>query len=44
MKDGKRWWFGGSQTTLERCLGGGTNDCLAAAPAWRNFNKQVTSR
>ena len=43
VKDGKRWWFGGSQATLEHCLGGGTKDCLAAAPAWRDFNKQVTS-
>lgn len=42
VKEGKRWWFGGSAATLEHCLGGGTKECLAAAPAWRDFNRQVT--
>lgn len=42
VKEGKRWWFGGSQATLEHCLGGGTKECLAAAPAWRAFQGQVT--
>ena len=43
VKDGKRWWFGGSQSTLEQCLGAGTHDTLASAPAWRAFQAQVTA-
>jgi hypothetical protein len=43
VKDGKRWWLGGSQSTLEQCLGTGTHDALSSAPAWRSFQAQVTS-
>jgi hypothetical protein len=43
VKDGKRWWLGGSKPTLEQCLGSGTHDTLASAPAWRAFQAQVTA-
>ncbi len=42
VRDGKRWWIGGSAATLERCLKGGGQDSLARSRAFQNFRAQVS--
>ena len=43
VRDGRRWWIGGSPATLERCLKGGAQESLAGSRAFQNFRKQVSS-
>jgi hypothetical protein len=42
VRDGNRWWIGGSRTTLERCLGGAAQDSLARSKPFQRFKQQAS--
>src|SRR5262245_42741597 len=42
VRDGKRWWIGGSSATLERCLAGASQDSLARSRSFQRFKQQAS--
>jgi hypothetical protein len=42
LRDGKRWWFAGSPTTLEHCLDARGQDVLSHSRGFANFRRQVS--